>query len=146
MAVTTGVYVKGAKAWLDGTIDPTALGVMLVNDTYTPDFDLDEFRDDLTGEPGDSGTYASGGSALSGESVVISGSTVELRATNPQWTGATLSATGCVIYHRRGGLASADELLACLEFSNGTVASTNGTYTIDFSGANDTLIVATPNP
>jgi hypothetical protein len=149
MAMATGTYVIGLKSLLDGTIDADTdtLGVMLVQDGYTPNFTTHNFRDDVTNEPSNSGTYSAGGSALSGVSLTIASDTVELRASNPSWTGATLTARGCIIYRRRGGASSADDLLFALKFTpDADVSSTNGTFSIDFSGASNVIAVFDTTP
>src|SRR5688500_5002355 len=103
MAAATGTYMTGLQKLLDGTIDPTSLGVLLVTNTYTPNFTTHDFRDDITNEVANSGTYSAGGSALAGEALTVSGDTVVLTATNPSWTSATITARAAIIYHRRGG-------------------------------------------
>ena len=147
MTAATGVYMTGLQKLIDGTIDPTALGVLLVTDSYTPNFTTHDFRDDITNEVGNSGTYSAGGSALSGEAVVIVSDTVEIQASNPSWTSATITARAAIIYHRRGGAASADELLLSLRFTpNADVSSTNGTFTVDLAGASGTLVIFDTSP
>src|SRR5688500_4053291 len=149
MAMATGTYVIGLKSLLDGTIDQDTdtLGIMLVQDAYTPNFTAHNFRDDVTNEPANSGTYTAGGSALTGVSLVISTDTVELRASNPSWTSATLTARGAIVYRRRGGASTADDLLFALKFTpDADVSSTNGTFTVDLSGANGVICVYDSTP
>lgn len=50
---------------------------------------------------------------------------------SPGWTSATISAVGAIIY-KSTGTASTDKLVQFVDF-NGTVASTNGNYSVTFS-------------
>lgn len=110
----------------------TDIAVMLVQSAQTPNFDTMDFRNDITNEPGNSGTYAAGGSVITSTEVTVASpaATQEKYASaNPAWTGATLSADGCVGYVGRGGASSADEVLWESIFG-GTVSSVAGTFTI----------------
>lgn len=84
-----------------------------------------------TGEVGDSGTYAAGGQSLVGFTVALDGDTAYLDwSTDPEWTGATISAGGALIYNA----TRANKALAVLDFG-GTITSTNGTFKVTLPAA-----------
>lgn len=133
MSGTWKWYGLGVKAMATGTIDldTDTFKLMLTTSTYTPDQDAHDFRNDVTNEVANSGTYAAGGATLAGVSVTYDTATNEMRVswTSPSFTGATITARTAVIYKSRGGASSADELLAyCTEAAD--VTSTAGTFTV----------------
>lgn len=120
-----------AKGNID--FDTDTFKVMLVTSTYSPDKDAHLKRSSVTNEVGNSGTYASGGSA---SSVTVTKDTVNDRVDitfgSVNWTSATITARAAVIYKSRGGASTADELVAYVDFGS-DVTSTNGTFTVTFS-------------
>lgn len=118
-----------------GTIDfdTDTFKAMLVTSAYTPDKDAHEFRSSVTNEVGNSGTYASGGGATT---VTVTkddaNDRIDISFSPVSFTSATITARAAVIYKSRGGAATADELVAYVDFL-GDVSSTNGTYTVTFS-------------
>lgn len=134
MTMATLFYPSAKRDIATGVIDldTDTFGVMLVTDTYTPSTSHAK-RSDITNEVGNSGTYAAGGSALASVTAALSGTELRFDAADPSWTSATITARGCVIYKRRGGASSADELVCALLFTGGAdVVSTNGTFTVVF--------------
>jgi hypothetical protein len=55
-----------------------------------------------------------------------------LDAADSSWTSATFTARGAVIYKKRGGAATADELLCYIDFAADKSCS-NGTFTIQWN-------------
>ena len=107
---------------------------MLVTAGYTPNKASHTKRSDVTNEVSGIG-YTAGGAVLT---PTITKDTVNHRLdisfSNPSWASATIaSAVGLVIYKSRGGAASADELVAFVEFSNGATSSTNATFSVTFT-------------
>lgn len=106
---------------------------MLVTSSYTPNKKTHTKRSDVTNEVGNSGTYAAGGSATV---ATVTNDTANDRTTiafaTLAWTSATITAAALVIYKRRGGLSSADELVAYVDFG-GNITSTNATFTVTLS-------------
>lgn len=103
-------------------IDLTAegsLGLLLVTAVYRYS-DRHEYRGDIRGEVQGEG-YDAGGKAIQGCRFVPAGGDAEkLVCGEPVvWTRATFreAAVGAVLYHRRGGEADADELLAYFAFT-----------------------------
>ena len=91
-------------------------------------------RSDVTNEVTGTG-YTAGGQALSGESINASGTTQIYSSSAVQWTTATITARYAVIYKSRGGLASADELIAIFDFGS-DFTSTAGNFTVNPDATN----------
>jgi hypothetical protein len=109
-------------------VDTDTFYCELVDQTYTPNKDTHTYRSDITGEVVGTG-YSTGGKACT-LSITVDNTNdrIEISMAPVAWPLATLTARGVVIYKRRGGAASADELVHFIDFlSNFT--STNGTFT-----------------
>ena len=103
---------------------------LLVTSSYTPDKGGHAKRSDITNEVTGTG-YTAGGAACS---FAISLDTTNHRAditiTAPSWPGSTIAnARGLVIYKRRGGAATADNLVTFIDFGS-DVSSTAATFTV----------------
>ncbi len=109
-----------------------AFKVMLVTSGYTPDKDLDTKRSDVTDEV-IGYNYVDGGRNVS-VSVLknTANDRVDITLGGTDWGFSTITAAGAVYYKAHGGAASADELVAFVDFG-GDVASTNGTFTLTSS-------------
>lgn len=106
---------------------------MLVTSTYTPNKDTHTKRSDVTNEVSGAG-YSSGGSATTATVTLdTANDRVDITFSDVTWTLSTLTAAAAVIYKRRGGASSADELVAYCDFG-GNVSTTGGTFTLDFTG------------
>jgi hypothetical protein len=110
---------------------------MLVTDAYVPNKGFDHFRQDVLNQAGSEVTGATGymaGGQLSACTVGMNAgiNQVSLTFTGPVWNSASITARGAVIYHARGGAASADELVTYADFGM-DVTSSNGTFTVLFS-------------
>ncbi len=90
---------------------------MLVTSAYTFNQDTHTRRSDITNEVVGTG-YTAGGQALTGVTVTQdnTGNRVWFDCNDPSWPSATITARGMVVYKRRGGLASADELVGFYDF------------------------------
>lgn len=87
-------------------------------------------RSDVTNEISASGTYALGGGLITSTFVRNDGNdTITVTFGNKAWSGVTTVYDGAVIYKYRGGAASADELVAYLDFG-GTASVSAGTLTV----------------
>lgn len=96
-----------------------------------------------TGEVPNSGTYAAGGQALVGYTAVLAGNVAYLDwTTNPEWTGATISAQAMLIYNA----TRANRAVAIITFTGGTITSTNGTFTVELPTPGATAAVRLRNP
>jgi len=84
-----------------------------------------------TGEVASSGTYATGGGALTNVTPTSSGTTAFTDFTDLSFTTATITARGALIYNS----SASNKAVAALDFG-GNKASTSGTFTIQFPTAN----------
>lgn len=109
--------------------------VMLVDSTYTPNQASHIYRSSVTGEVSGTG-YTAGGQTVA---VTLTKDTVNHKLVVTfgavQWTTSTITAAKAVYYKRRGGAASADELIAVDEFGSNVVSSAS-TFTLAASTVN----------
>lgn len=118
-----------------GTIVPgtDTFKMMLVTGSYVPDKDAHVFRSDVTNEVTGTG-YTAGGTAVTcTPSQDNANDRVDLTFSNPSWPTSTITARAGVIYKSRGGAASADELVAYVDFGS-NIASTGGTFAVTMTG------------
>jgi hypothetical protein len=125
--MSSGAYQRGLKAALIGNVDfdTDTFYYMLVTSSYTPDFDLHDFRDDVTNEV--VGTaYVAGGAATV---VTVTQDTVNNRIDvsfgDVTWAASTITARGHVIYKHRGGASSADEIIAFVDYGSNKSSAGN---------------------
>lgn len=124
MAATIAWYGAGATHLADADIDWVAdtIHVSLHTSSYTPDLDAHDFFNDASNELAASGNYTAGGQALDGKSRSFDGTSNQERldATDETFTALTPSAAFRygVIYKKRGGASSADELIALIDFGD----------------------------
>ena len=120
------------KYIMNGSIDldTDTIKVALVTSAYTPDQDAHDFFNDVTNEVVGTG-YTAGGATLANKAVTQDNTDNEgvFDADDVTWSTSTITARGAVLYKSRGGLSSADELIAYLDFGSDKV-STNGDFTI----------------
>lgn len=125
------VFNSAKKELFDGTIDLDTddIGIMLVNG-YTPNIDSHSKRSDVTGEVSGPG-YTAGGVSLTGKSVTQDNTDDEgvFDADDVSWPSSSIAADGAVLYKKRGGLASADELIMYIPFGS-VITSTNSNFNI----------------
>jgi hypothetical protein len=105
---------------------------MLVTSSYTANKDTHTKRSDVTNEVTGTG-YSSGGAA---SACTLTKDTVNDREdaafADIAWTTSTITARGLVIYKRRGGASSADELVAYVDFG-ADISSVASTFTAHFT-------------
>ena len=113
--------------------DTDTFYVLLTSSSYTEDKDTHDRRDDVTNELAASGNYVSGGFVAT---VTVTKDTVNDRIDvslgGITVASATFTARKAVYYKRRGGAASADELVAVNDFGS-DVTATAGTFTLNAS-------------
>jgi len=114
---------------LTGAIDfdTDTFKVMLVTSTYAPNKDTHTKRSNVTNEVVGAG-YVAGGEVAA---VTVTNDTANDRIDTElgaaSWPAATITARGAVYYKSRGGLASADELVAYIDFGS-DIISTAGLF------------------
>lgn len=84
-----------------------------------------------TNEVGDSGSYAAGGGTLTNVTPTTSGTTALTDFADLEFTSATITARGALIYN---STATGDPTVAVLDFG-ADKTSTTGTFTIQFPTA-----------
>lgn len=113
--------------------DTDTFYLMLVSSAYVPDKDAHDKRNHVTNEVAASGSYAAGGAATA---VTITKDTVNDRVDisfgGVSFTSTTITARAGVIYKRRGGTATQDELIAYVDFG-GDISSTGGNFAVVFN-------------
>src|SRR5262245_34942993 len=94
-----------------GLESETAVKVLMTTDSYAPNFDTHDFRDDITNEVSGTG-YSSGGIAITSTELTISSGTLVYDAADASWASSTIANAMCAVgYFARGGASSADELI-----------------------------------
>jgi hypothetical protein len=105
---------------------------MLVTSTYSPNKGTHTRRSDVTNEVVGTG-YTLGGAAVTLTAALDTSLHKETYTFSAvSWTTATITARACVIYKRRGGASSADNLVAYVDFGS-DIVSTAGTFAVTFS-------------
>ena len=109
-----------------------AVKIMLVGSAYTPNIDTHTKRSDVTNEVSGTG-YTAGGIALVNKTVTMNTTSDKgvFDADDITLSNATITARGAVLYKARGGVSSADELIAYLDFG-ADITSTAGNFNIAF--------------
>jgi hypothetical protein len=107
--------------------------VMLTTNSYTPNKKTHTKRSDVTNEVVGAG-YTAGGQAVT---PTVTNDTANDRTditfADVTWPASTITARFAVVYKRRGGASSADELVAACDFGS-DISTTAGTFTLDFTG------------
>lgn len=126
------VYNSFKADIMNGNIDlnTDTIYLMLVTSVYVPDIDAHEKRSDITNEV--VGTaYVAGGAAIGTPTVTIDDTNDRgiFDGVDVTWAASTITARGGVIYKSRGGAATADELIAYIDFVSDK-SSTAGNFTV----------------
>lgn len=128
------VYNSALDDLAKGNIDfnSDTFKVMLMKSQYIPNKDTHSKRSDLTNEA--TGTnYVSGGKPTNVTITKdLTNDRLDIYIDRVYWEHSTISASGAVIYKARGGLASADELVAYVDFNN-TINSINQKFTVEIT-------------
>lgn len=108
---------------------------LLVTDTYTPDFTVHDFRDDVTNEVTGTG-YSAGGQTITGTEITLASGILTWDFNDPSWASSTIANAMAHISYFNVGTAATDQLLLLLDFVT-AVSTSNGTLTvaINASGA-----------
>jgi len=134
MATTVKFYNSFATKSMSGQINLSTdpFKIMLVDNTYTFDPDAHDSRSDITGEITGTG-YTAGGQNLTSESWVQDNANNRtiFDFDNPEWTTATLSAYGAVIY-KDSGSAATDWLVLFWDFG-GIQTVTGGDFELNLN-------------
>jgi len=129
MVATAKWYSNGLKAIAAGSVNwaTDTIKVAAVAATYTPDQDVHDFFNDVTGELATANGYTAGGATLGTKSVNLdaTSNTVSLRAAATIWTpaaGETLTIRYLVVY-KSTGTATTSPLLGWVDLGADTSAT-----------------------
>lgn len=113
--------------------DTDTFKVMLTTSTYTENKDTHAKRSDVTNEVVGTG-YTAGGNTVTVTvgAVDTVNDRVEITLGGTTWPASTITARKAVYYKSRGGVSSADELIAVVDFGS-DVVSVAGTLTLTAS-------------
>jgi hypothetical protein len=106
--------------------------VMLLSSAYTPDKDAHTKRSDLTGEVSGAGYTAGGAAATVTSTKDLANDRLDIALQGHDWANASVTARYAAYYKSRGGAATADELVAVIDFG-ANVTSTNATFSLTAS-------------
>src|SRR5262245_7653101 len=103
----------------------------LISNSATPNFDTHDFFNDLTNEV--TGTnWASGGVALTGTELTISGGVLTFDATDVSVATTTIDNARAYVHYTNVGSAGTDQLLYLINFG-GDASTVAGTFSIVWS-------------
>lgn len=129
--IYNAALLNEAKGLID--YDSDTFKVMLVGAGYTPDVDAHAYRSSVTNEVAGTGYTAGGAASAVTVAQDNTNNRVSISFAPVTWTTATISAArGAVIYKSRGGAASADELVAYVDFG-ADKSSSGGDFAVTFS-------------
>ncbi len=118
--------------------DTDTFWVLLTTGLYVPDRDAHSRRSNVTNEVSGAG-YTAGGQAVT---VTVNqdnaNDRLDVTLGGATWATATITARQAVYYKRRGGAASADELVCVVDFG-ADISSTGAAFTLAASTLRFTL-------
>lgn len=119
---------------LTGAIDfdTDSFKCMLVTSSYAPNKDTHTKRSDVTNEVSGTGYSGGGTAATVGVNNDTANDRQDVSLGAVSWPASTITARAAVYYKSRGGAASADELVAYIDFG-GDITSTAGTFALSAS-------------
>jgi hypothetical protein len=112
--------------------DTDTFKCMLVTSTYVPNKTTHLKRSDVTNEVTGTGYTAGGAAATVAPTKDTVNNREDISLGGISLPGATITARGAVYYKSRGGLASADELVAYIDFG-ADITATGGTWALTAS-------------
>jgi hypothetical protein len=115
---------RGAIDW-----DTDSFKVMLVTSSYSADKDAHLKRSSVTNEVTGTGYTAGGVTTACTVTKDTANDKVTIQFAAVSWTSSTITARGAVYYKSRGGLSSADELVAYNDFGS-NITTSNGTFSL----------------
>lgn len=114
---------------------------LLVQDAHTPDFDVHDFRDDVTNEVTGTG-YTAGGVAVTATEVTLSGGVLTFDAADTVYSTVTISDAMAGIFYFNVGTAATDPLVLLQDFVTAASATAadftiqhnaSGIFTLDYT-------------
>jgi hypothetical protein len=128
--VASLIFNRAIDAAARGQIDfdSDSFAVMLVEDSYAPDKDADEFRSDVTGEASGTGYDAGGADVVVDAELDNTTDRVDVTLGGNVWDATSVTARGAVYYQKTGNAAT-DRLVCYIDFGT-DVTSTNASFTL----------------
>lgn len=114
-------------------LDTDTIKVLLVTSSYTPNAAHAKLSS-ITNEVASGSGYTTGGKVIANKTVALVGSNGVFDGDDVTWTSSTITARGAVLYKSRGGAASADELLAYIDFTTDK-SSSDGNFSIQWNAS-----------
>lgn len=117
---------------------------LLVDDTYTPNFDTHDFRNDVTNEVVGAG-YTAGGATITTTDITIgapSAGVLKWDHDDVSWSASSIPSAMALVDYFNVGSAATDQLLALLDFVTAVTTSTglllvsihaNGVLNLDYT-------------
>lgn len=132
MAVAAGLYgLTFEKMFIDTmaqTLEAETHKAFLTQNAETPDFNLDDFRDDANASEASGANYTAGGQTITVTEVTVAAGFVKWDFDNPSWAASSITARGLVPYFNVG-TAATDAVIGMNDFGS-DFTSTNGTFTV----------------
>jgi glutamate dehydrogenase/leucine dehydrogenase len=116
--------------------------VLMVTDSYTHDYTVHDFRDDITNEVTGTG-YTAGGIALTGTEITLASGLLTFDATDSAWASSTIANAMAAVGYFNVGSAATDPLWFLSDFVT-AVSTTNGTLTVQWAAGGVATIDFTP--
>jgi len=147
MAITaSGFYgLSLEKAFIDTlgeSLEAEDNKVLLVTDTYAPDFNAHDFYADVTNEVTGTG-YTAGGVAFTSTEITLSAGTLTWDFADPSWTTSTIADAMAGICKTEISGSATDQLLLLMDFVT-AVSTTAGTLLVTISGTGAMTVDYTP--
>lgn len=139
MAITTsGIYLltfeKQQIDTLGQSFEAETHKALMTTDTYAPNFDTHDFRDDITNEVSGTG-YTAGGQTVTTTDITPASPAagqIKLDFADPSWASSTIASAMCLVHYYNVGSAATDALSLLLDFVT-AVSTTNGTLLVQIA-------------
>jgi hypothetical protein len=115
---------------------------LMVTDTYTPDFNAHDFRNDITNEVTGTG-YTAGGNALTTTEITLSGGVLTFDAADVAWASSTIANAMAAVHYFNVGADTTDQLVFLSDFVT-AASSSGGTFTIQWHASGIFTVDFTP--
>lgn len=115
---------------------------LMTTDTYTPNFDTHDFRDDITNEVAGAG-YTAGGVAVTTTEITLASGTLTYDAADTVYTTVTVTSAMAGVIYFNVGTAATDPLVLLQDFVT-AASSTAANFTIQHAGTGILTIDYTP--
>lgn len=115
---------------------------LMTIDTYTPDFTVHDFRDDVTNEVSGTG-YTAGGVAVTATEITLATGTLTFDAADTVYTTVTITNAMAGVFYFNVGTAATDQLILLQDFVT-AASSTAANFTIQHAATGLLTIDFTP--